>query len=234
MNSETKIQTFLYLSPNKIIIAIFDKKNFEKIFYKEILNNKNTNILDTKVLDNFLEKNIFEIEKNLGNFIEKIYLIIDSNEFLTINFSIKKNNYGEVTTKDKLAHILREAKDECKKTIDNRKIIHMLIDNYLLDKKNYSSLPINLKCNFIFLDVRFICLSNEYIKNIETILRKYQISINNILYSSYIKSFSQTNQENLFKMSMKIMKGYNENEVIIVSKQSRNKGFFERFFNFFN
>ena len=115
MSSEIKIQTFLYLSPNKIIIAIFDKKNFEKIYYKEILKDKNTNILDIKVLDNFLEKNIFEIEKNLGNFIEKIYLIIDSNEFLTINFSIKKNNYGEVITKDKLAHILREAKDECKK-----------------------------------------------------------------------------------------------------------------------
>jgi len=41
-------------------------------------------------------------------------------------------------------------------------------------------------------------------------------------------------EEDIFKMSMKLIEGFNENEVSIVQKQSNNKGFFEKFFNFFN
>jgi hypothetical protein len=49
-----------------------------------------------------------------------------------------------------LNYLLNEAKDHCKKTIKKKKIIHMLIDNYQIDDKNYSFLPENLKCK-IFL-----------------------------------------------------------------------------------
>ena len=60
----------------------------------------------------------------------------------------------------------------------------------------------------------FICLKNDYIQNIENVLKKYQISIKHILNADYVKSI--------------------ENEVLIIPKLSKNKGFFERFFNFFS
>ena len=69
------------------------------------------------LLNHFLEKNIFDIEKGLKDFVENIYLIIESDKFLTINISIKKNNYGDKITRDKLIHLLNEAKISCKKTI---------------------------------------------------------------------------------------------------------------------
>ena len=37
-----------------------------------------------------------------------------------------------------------------KKTLEKKKIIHMLIDNYVLDNKSYSSLPENLKIDNLF------------------------------------------------------------------------------------
>ena len=52
--------------------------------------------------------------------------------------------------------------------------------------------------------------------------------------SNYVRSFTKHKEEDIFKMSMKLIEGFNENEVSIVQKLSNNKGFFERFFNFFN
>ena len=66
--------------------------------------------LNHEFLNNFLEKNIFDVEKGLKDFVENIYLIIESDKFLTIKISIKKNNYGDKITRDKLVHLLNEAK----------------------------------------------------------------------------------------------------------------------------
>ena len=110
----------------------------------------------------------------------------------------------------------------------------MVIDNYLIDKKNFLLLPKDLKCEFLSINIKFICLSNNLIKEIEKVLKKYQIAINHILELKYVKSFADQSQEDFFKMSMKLIDGYNENEVLIVPKISMNKGFFERFFDFFS
>ena len=49
-----------------------------------------------------------------------------------------------------------------------------------------------------------------------------------------IKNFLDNKDQDIFRMSMKIIDGFNENEVSIVPKNTNNKGFFVRFFNFFN
>jgi hypothetical protein len=234
MGIDINFETYLFLSSNKLSIGVYEKFSSKKIYYKEILNSQNSNHLNYEILNNFLEKNIFEIEKNFKNFVEKINVIVQSNKFLTINISIRKNNYGDKITKDKLIHLLNEAKIDCKKTIGNRKLTHMIIDNYLIDGKSHKLFPSDLKCDLFSLDLRFICLTNSYIHDLENILKKYQISINRILNSDYVNSFTSDGQNDLFETSMKIIDGYNENEVIIIPKLTKNKGFFERFFNFFS
>ena len=233
MDDELNFQNYLFLGPKSLKIKIFKKKDFVDLYFNETYINIVSNKLDFEPIDLFLEKNIFQIEKKTNKFIENINLIIDSDEFLTVNLSIKKDNHGEILKKQDLSHLLNKAKHECKKTINSRKIIHMLIDNYNIDKKNYSSLPENLRCNSLSIDVRFICLSEVYIKEIEKILKKYQITINNILSSEYVESFLDNRDQDIFKLSTKIIGGFNKNEVSIVPKMSNNKGFFERFFNFF-
>ena len=51
---------------------------------------------------------------------------------------------------------------------------------------------------------------------------------------NYIENFYKEEQEDPFNSSIKIIEGFNENEVLIVPKFIENKGFFERFFNFFS
>lgn len=233
MDDELDFQNYLFLSPKSLKIKILRKQDFKDLYFNETYIDINSNNSNFELVDLFLEKNIFQIEKKTNKFIENINLIIDSGEFFTVNISIKKDNHGEILKKLDLSHLLNKAKHECKKTIDFRRITHMLIDNYYIDKKNYPSFPENLRCNFFSIDIRFICLSEIYIKKIEKILKKYQITINNILNAEYVESFLDIKEQDIFKLSTKITDGFNENEVSIVPKMASNKGFFERFFNFF-
>ena len=45
-------------------------------------------------INEFLEKNIFKIEKILNCFVKNIYIILDSDELFSVRLSIKKNNNG--------------------------------------------------------------------------------------------------------------------------------------------
>ena len=47
------------------------------------------------------------------------------------------------------------------------RIIHILIDNYLIDKNNFLDPPINQKCKNLSLDIIFTWLYEEIIKKIE-------------------------------------------------------------------
>ena len=234
MDFKLDFETYLFLSPQKLAISVLDKQNLKNLYYKEFINDDKKKDFELIAINIFLEKNIFEIEKKLKGFVEYINLILENDEFLTIKVSVKKNNYGKKVSKDDLIYLINEAKDDCKKSINDKKIVHMLIDNYLIDKKSYSVFPLNEKCNIFSLDIRFICLSKNYIKDMEKNLRKYQISIKKILQADYISNFQSENQNDLFRTAIQIVGGYNKNEVFLVPKESKNKGFFERFFNYFS
>ncbi len=131
--------------------------------------------------------------------------------------------------------MINEAKENCKKTIDERRIIHLIIRNYKIGNQNYDSLPKDLNNKNFSIDLEFICLSNEIIKNLEKTLSKYQISIGQIVNADYIREFfTNEDNEDIFFMTKKILSGYNSNEVTLVDKSNKNQGFFEKFFNFFN
>ena len=68
----------------------------------------------------------------------------------------------------------------------------------------------------------------------EVALKKYHILVNQILCANYIESFVEKNHQNIFTTASRIISGYNENEVSVVNKTYKNKGFFEKFFDFFN
>ena len=104
----------------------------------------------------------------------------------------------------------------------------------MIDNKFYKNLPENVSCNIFSLDTEFICLSKNLIENIEKILKKYHISLNQILSASYLEKFKENNDNNIFTTASRIISGHNNNEVLLIGKINKKQGFFERFFNFFN
>ena len=234
MKIENSFDTYLLISPKKFVISVYQKKNFETLFKKEKLIKNEIDHFNSESLIDFLEENIFQIEKTLNNFVNNVYVIVDNNQFFEVEISMKQNNFNELILDSKLKHLLNEARNQCMKTIEDNKIIHMIIERYNIDNNSYFYLPNNLKCHSFSLDIRFISLSKNFIKDLEKVLKNYQISINQFISAEYVRRFSKNDDFDLFKMSMKIIYGYNKNEVKFISKTKKNKGFFEKFFDFFS
>ena len=84
------------------------------------------------------------------------------------------------------------------------------------------------------MDVTFICLSNKKIIDLEKIFKKYHISVKKIVSAKYVKDYFKIKNINIFEKSEKIIEGCNKNEVRFIEKVSKSKGFFVKFFDFFN
>lgn len=233
MNDNLNYKTFLFISLKKFIISVENMKN-ENLYRDELIVNESLKDLNLDDLDLFLNNNIFKIEKKLKKFITKIYIILDSKKIFPIEMSIKEKINEKVLNLKNLNHLLQEGKTYCKKTLDEKIIIHMIINNYQINGKIYSFFPENERSNNFSVDIKFICISNNVIEDYENILKKYQISLGQVLSANYIKQFLGSSETNVFVMAQKIMGGINQNEVKLVDKTPKNKGFFEKFFNFFS
>ena len=234
MENNSNFDAFLYLSSKKIILSINQIQNFKSIYKNEILLNGISDEIDHLKLDNFLNNNIFKVEKILDDFIKNINVLIETKDLFTVNISVKKNNHNKIIDIDSIIYLLNDAKNLCDKTIQGKKIIHILIDSYLVDNKKYYDLPDNLSCENFSLDLSFICLSNNLIKKIEEVLKRYQISINQLLSADYVNKFIENEDVELFDIARRIINGYNKNEVKLVRKKTKNRAFFEKFFDFFS
>ena len=90
MIEDLEFLTYLTICPNEYGIYIFDQKN-NKTLYKQTLKiEHNKNSVDSNILKDFLEKNIFKIEKLIGKFIENIFVVLENNKITRVDFSIKK------------------------------------------------------------------------------------------------------------------------------------------------
>ena len=210
------------------------KKTFKILFKEEKLLDDHNEDSNLKKLDNFFAKNIFKIEKILKNFVKDIYIILDNKEFFPIEISIKKDHNGNSISQENLINPLNVLKNLCQFSFKDKKIIHMLIENYQIDGKDYSFLPENLKCNNFSLDIKFICLSKNLIEHYESVLKRYHILVNQILNAEYIEQFQDQQNPNIYTTASRIISGYNNNEISLVNKTLKSKGFFEKFFDLFS
>ena len=233
MENKLDFETFVFISSKKIIISVLSKNN-QKVYDKEFKLDQNSETLNFEELDYFLNQNIFKIEKNIRNFVKKINIILESEIFFSTEISLKKIDYENLINFKTLNYLLSEAKDCCKKTIGERKIIHMIINNYQINDKSYQFMPSKINSNIFSIDVKFISISTHLIRSLEKVFKKYQISLGQVVSANYVKKFLDQDEKDIIVMAKKIMNGYNSNEVLIVDKSSKNQGFFEKFFNFFN
>ncbi|WP_440693003.1 hypothetical protein [Candidatus Pelagibacter sp. HIMB1695] len=234
MNKEINFETYLIISYEKFEIFLLDIKNHKDIYQEELKFRDVSEKLDFNLLNEFLENNIFKIEKLAGNFINNINIVIENKSILTSNISIKKKNYTGEITYVLLESMLTDVKDLFKENYNQYKLIHMIIDKYIIDGISYSSLQDQISNNEVCLEIKLISISNIIILEIENILKKYQIQVNNFLDKGYVKDFSLIKQLDISQMAHNLKNGMNKNEIQISSKFSKKLGFFEKFFQLFS
>ena len=228
MIENSDFETFLYISKNKYQIFVYDKNNLKKLYHEEIGDNDE---IELNILSKFIDDNIYKIEKMIKNFIRNIILIIQDDKVLDIGISLKKKIYEKNIDQKQLENSLVEIKDIFKENYQDLIIMHMII----IEKENNFSLNNdNKNDDYLFLEVNFISIPNNFTFNFDKLLENHQIKIKRYMSADYIKSFFDKESMEFFVMANKLNDGLNKNEVQLVSKNKENKGFFEKFFQLFS
>ena len=234
MNEELNFEAYLVISQKKFEICLLDKKNLKNIFKEEIQFEIFTDLIDYNLLSNFLNKNIFKIEKLIGKFLKNIFVIIENNKVLNSSLGIKKKNYTTSIDKQFLETSLTELKDIFKENNQSYKIMHFIINKYSIDGVNYNSFENEIDGENMCVEVKFISIPNILMKEISHVLEKYQIKVDRFFDRNYINNFSALDSLDLSIVASNLKNGQNHNEIGLVPKNPKIKGFFEKFFQLFS
>ena len=110
----------------------------------------------------------------------------------------------------------------------------MLIINYDGDGNKNLSSDFDIDEDNLHIVVKFISISNSLSFLLDKLLEKHQIQINQYMSGEYIQNFIDEDSGELSMMASKLKNGFNKNEVTLISKNAKNKGFFEKFFQLFS
>ena len=233
MIEDLDFETYLYISKDKFQIFVLNKKKLKNLYSQELKIDHQFDFKDLNKLLNFLDKNIYKIEKLIGNFIKNIILIVENEKNLKINMGIKKS-YETSLKQKSFSSNLTELKDLFKKNYQDQTIMHMCIINYIIDGKRYASFDTKLINDYFCIEVSFIAIDNKLVFALENVLEKYQIKIKQYMCGNYINNFIGDTGDEISIIANKLRNGLNINEITIVPKHKENKGFFEKFFQLFS
>ena len=87
MIENSDFETFLYISKSKYQIFVYDKNNLKNLYNEEV---ESSDEIELNILSQFLDDNIYKIEKMIKNFIRNIILIVEDDKVLDTSISLKK------------------------------------------------------------------------------------------------------------------------------------------------
>ena len=234
--SKKEFDVYFSLGEKKLNVAVFKKLDDSLIFfYEDNLRissiNKYTNFEE---LEKLIEKNIKKVEKNINEFVNNIFLMIDTNETISIHISLMKKLDNKIIQKKDIQHLIRDAKQQIIKSYPSKKIVHIIVNKYTINDLDYVFVPADINCNKISADIEFICFPRNLIKKMEGLFKNLQISVDKVICSNYAKLFLNNKPgKNICEIGYNLNKGFNKQEVVIIPKKVEKKGFFEKLFHFF-
>ena len=208
MNNKNS-QVFFDCGSSKVRAGLFNKSNQNKNLYYEsefFIDRSNSELQIPKIITFF--------EKNTNEYIDNINLMIDSSKMLSVGISISKKLDKSKLTQANIQFLIQEAKQQIVKCYTNHSIVHIIINNYRVDDNDYSYPPNEIKFNFISLDILFICLPNDLILYYKNIFSKFNILVNQIICSSYVKSINYKDSLNLTGCMAFIDVGFNKTSIV--------------------
>ena len=208
MNNKN-FQTFFDCGFSKVRAGAFNRSHPHEAFYTESEFFRDQSNLELKI-----QKIVTSLEKDSNEYIDKINLMIDSSKMFSVGISLSKKLDGSEIKKTNIQFLVQEAKQQILKHYINHKIIHIIINNYTIDGVDYSYLPDEIKCDFISIDILFICLPKDIVLYYKDVFLKSNILVDQIICSSYARSINYKNNLHLNGLMSFIDIGFNRTSVI--------------------
>ena len=168
----------------RYIIVKFDENSNYKILSKKIFENngiKKGKILDFEYTAKKINEDIKDLEKNSGNIFKNISLVINEPEISCTNLSGFKVLNGSKVEKRDLEYILNEAQISISQNQENNSFLHIINSNFILDKIKKNKIPLNLHGDHLSLNMTFISLPKNNLKNIKALFDNSDLKIDRII-----------------------------------------------------
>ena len=198
---------------SKIRTAAINKNNLKNKYFHE-----SDYFYDEDNAESEIEKIILNIEKSTNEYLENINVMMDSPKMLSISLSLSKSFDGSKLKKNDVKFLVQDAKQQILGNHKHLSIMHIIIKKYMINNIEYSFLPENVNCNLLSIDIIFICLPKEIIENLKKIFLKFDISIDQILCASYIKSLNYKENFYFYENLCFVDIGFNKTSIIFYNK----------------
>ena len=209
--NEDKFLTIIDYGSSKIRLCVYDKSlPNQKYIQDKTCNNDFTSIkTNLDYSEKILQELIHKTEKKINNHVNDAILMLDSSSIFSIDLSIKKKIDYEIIDKNHIKYLIQESKNLVQNNSKNFRIIHIIINKYFFDEKEFSYIPKkNIKCNTLILEIKFILFPELLIQKITDSFKKIHISLNKIYCSTYIKSLRYLNFFENYKYKVFLDIGY--------------------------
>ena len=193
MNKENYI-SIIDFGSSKIRFSVFDSNLSEKF-----LESSNA-ILESDYSNHFKKINhiVKLAEKKISSHIQDIILTIDPNDLFTVAISIEKKQDKKSELSKIYANALLELDQLIQLHYNSYKIIHVLLDECIIDEKIYVDLPKdkdqinNIKFNF-----KIICFNKKNLDYLLNLFKKNNLNVKCVFCTSYVKSLYYSNKFNI-------------------------------------
>tara|TARA_B100000029_G_scaffold438150_1_gene453797 strand:- start:7294 stop:8484 length:1191 start_codon:yes stop_codon:yes gene_type:complete len=181
-----KEKLFAEINNQEIRYAFFkceDNGNYNLIAKKNSKNNgiKNGVVEDLNIAIDSVAKDLKDLEKQLDKVFDNINLIVNQREMSATNMtSFKKLNGAKVEKRD-VDYILNEGKISISKNEEKNSILHILNSNFYLDKKRRDKIPLNIFGDHLGLQMTFVSLPKNNIKNIKNLFERNDLKVDRLL-----------------------------------------------------
>ena len=220
------------LDDDKIKYGVFEtnEESDYKLLTKKISNNagiEKGKILDLDQSTKTISADLHNIEKKVSKVFKSISVVLNQKDVFCTNLSgFKKLNGSKVEKRD-LDYILNEAKNSISKNQRNNSILHILNSNFILDKTKQKKMPINIFGDHLSLDMTFVSIPENNLKNIKEIFSKSDLKIDRVISKPFAENINLLNLNKNLKNFISINFG---NELTTISLcQNSSLVFFKTF-----
>ena len=233
MTNKESQSFYLAIIDQNLHINYFGSKDSNSDYQeKYLMPDSFDNNLNLIILTKFISEKVKNFEKNVGSFVENVNLITDVQHE---QFSLSLKNRYDLNRIKKI-DIVRLINDAKQLIIRNNKgcvILHILVDKYIIDGKEYFDFPENVNHKEFIIDVSFITVKNSIIETFNKIFKECNIEVKKVISYQYSNKFANETDLSPCIAAKKIVDGINPSEVIIHNQYTKKKGLFEKLFNFF-
>ena len=227
---------FFYLAivGQNLHIDYFETKDSYSSYQKNYLMpdtlDDNLNLI---VLSKFILEKVKDFEKEVGRFIEKVYVITDA-KYNKFSLSLKNKYDSDKIKETDVVRLISDAKQQISRNNKDFAILHLLVDKYIVDGEEYLEFPENRSYKEFIIEISFITVQNSTVKTLNKIFKDCNIEVKKIISHQYSSSFAEKSDISPCIAGKKVTDGINPSEVMMHNLYSKKQGLFEKMFNFFS